>query len=136
MTSRVLPKAKPTSAAMRLVAVNNLKKMAKGDDKVPPEKRIYLFVEAEAATTTLKCPSGTFFYSKDWVLGRVLDAAAKALHVPNLNNQGMDEKDKLRVFHVEGGRLLEPNEKLGDVTVSGNKIVLLRGVGPGVPDLI
>ena len=136
MTSRVLPKPKPTSTAARLVAVNNLKKTAKGDDKLPAEKRVYMYVEAEAATTTSKFPNGSFFYSKDWVIGRVLDAAAKSLQVQNVNNQGTDEKSKLRVFHVEGGRLLEFNEKVGDALVSGNKIVLLRGVGPAVPDLI
>lgn len=133
---RSLPKPKPSSAAVRLIAVNNLKKTAKGDSKIPPEKRIYLSVEAEAATTTSKFPSGGFFYSKEWVIGRVLDAAAKSLQVENVNNQGTNEKDKLRVFHVEGGRLLEFNEKVGDALVSGNKIVLLRGVGPSVPDLI
>jgi hypothetical protein len=133
---RSLPKPKPSSAAARLVAVNNLKKTAKGDSKIPPEKRVYLSVEAEAATTTSKFPSGGFFYSKDWVIGRVLDAAAKSLQVENVNNQGTDEKDKLRVFHVEGGRLLEFSEKVGDALMSGNKIVLLRGVGPSVPDLI
>jgi len=133
---RSLPQPKPTSAAARLVAVNNLKKTAKGDSKLPPEKRVYLSVEAEAATTTSKFPSGAFFYSKDWVIGRVLDAAARSLQVENVNNQTTDEKDKLRVFHVEGGRLLEFNEKVGDALVSGNRIVLLRGVGPAVPDLI
>ena len=134
--TRALPKPKPTTAAVRLIAVNNLKKTAKGDDKLPPEKRVYLTVEAEAATTSAKFPSGAFFYSRDWVLGRVLDAAAKSLQVQNVNNQGMDEKDKLRVFHVEGGRLMEFNEKVGESLVSGNTIVLLRGVGPAIPDLI
>jgi len=135
-TTRVLPKPKPSSVAARLTAVNALKKVAKGDEKLPPEKRIYIYVEAEAATTTAKFPKGAFFYSKDWVIGRVLDAAAKSLQVENINNQGMDEKDKLRVFHVEGGRLLEFNEKVGSALVSGNTVVLLRGVGPAVPDLI
>lgn len=134
--TRVLPKPKPTSNAARLVALNTLKKTAKGDEKVQPQNRIYISVEAEAATTTAKFPTGSFFYSKDWVIGRVLDAAAKSLQVQNVNNQGTDEKDKLRVFHVEGGRLLDFSEKLGNAVVSGNKIVLLRGVGPPVPDLI
>ncbi|RDL39834.1 uncharacterized protein BP5553_04174 [Venustampulla echinocandica] len=136
MSQRVLPKPKPTSAAARLVAVNNLKKTAKGEAKIPPEKRVYIYVEAEAATTTSKLPSGEFYYSKDWVIGRVLDAAAKSLQVQNINNQGMDEASKLRVFHVEGGRLLEFNEKVGDALVSGNRVVLLRGVGPAIPNLI
>lgn len=135
-TSRVLPKAKPSTVSNRLIATNNLKKTAKGDEKLPAEKRVYLFVEAEAATTTSKFPKGEFFYSKDWVVGRVLDAAAKALQIQNVNNASTEETDKLRVFHVEGGRLLEFGEKVGGVLASGNTIVLLRGVGPAVPDLI
>lgn len=135
-TSRVLPKAKPSTVSNRLIATNNLKKTAKGDEKLPAEKRVYLFVEAEAATTTSKFPKGEFFYSKDWVVGRVLDAAAKALQIQNVNNVSTEETDKLRVFHVEGGRLLEFGEKVGGVLASGNTIVLLRGVGPAVPDLI
>ncbi|KAI3322101.1 AN1-like zinc finger protein [Xylariaceae sp. AK1471] len=133
--SRALPKAKPTSASARLIAVNNLKKTAKGDAKLPPEKRVYVYVEAEAETTTAKNYKGEFFYSKDWVIGRVLDAAAKSLQVENVNNQSSEERDKLRVFHVEGGRVLEFNEKVGSALVSGNTIVLLRGIGPP-PDLI
>lgn len=132
---RALPKPKPSSAAARVVAVNNLKKTAKGDAKVPVEKRIYLYVEAEAETAKAKFPKGEFFYSQDWVVGRVLDAAAKALQVQNVNNQSASEQDKLRVFHVEGGRLLEFNEKVGAVLQSGNTLVLLRGVGPP-PDLM
>ena len=133
---RALPKAKPTSTAARLVAVNNLKKTAKGDEKLAPEKRVYLYVEAEAETTVAKIPKGQFYYSKDWVIGRVLDAAAKSLQVQNVNNQSANEKDKLRVFHVEGGRVLEFNEKVGSALVSGNTVVLLRGIGPAVPNLI
>ncbi|KAK4248299.1 zinc finger-like protein [Corynascus novoguineensis] len=127
------PSSKPKVAQM--LAVNNLKKTAKGDAKIAPEKRIYLYVEAEAATAKAKIPKGEFFYSHDWVVGKMLDAAARSLQVPNINNQSNSEEDKLRVFHVEGGRLLEFNEKLGKVLQSGNTVVLLRGVGPP-PDLI
>jgi len=135
-TTRTFPKPKPSTASSRLVAINALKKTAKGDDKLPPEKRIYIYVEAEAATTTSKLPKGAFFYSKDWVIGRLLDAAAKSLGVQNVNNRSEEEKDRLRVFHVEGGRVLEFGEKVGAALVSGNTVVLLRGVGPAVPDLI
>ncbi|EEY17379.1 AN1-type zinc finger protein [Verticillium alfalfae VaMs.102] len=132
---RALPKPKPTSVSQRMIAVNNLKKTAKGDDKLAPEKRIYVYVEAEAETAKAKFPKGAFFFSKDWVVGRVLDDAARRLQVENINNRSSDERDKLRVFHVEGGRLLEFNEKVGSALVSGNTVVLLRGVGPP-PDLI
>ncbi|KAI1853130.1 hypothetical protein JX265_011411 [Neoarthrinium moseri] len=128
--TRALPKPKPTSASQRLVAVNSLKKTAKGDAKLAPEKRVYLYVEAEAETTTAKFPKGEFFYSKDWVIGRLLDAAARGLQVENVNNSSANEKDKLRVFHVEGGRVLEFNEKVGASLTSGNTVVLLRGIGP------
>lgn len=132
---RALPKPKPTTAAVRMAAVNNLKKTAKGDAKLPVEKRVYIYVEAEAETAKAKFPKGEFFYSKDWVVGRVLDAAARSLVVQNVNNQSSDEKDKLRVFHVEGGRVLDFSEKVGSVLQSGNTVVLLRGVGPA-QDLI
>ena len=66
----------------------------------------------------------------------MLDEAARSLQVENMNNRGGGEETRLRVFHVEGGRLLEFSEKVGVGLSSGNTIVLLRGVGPAVPDLI
>ncbi|KAL8863812.1 MAG: hypothetical protein Q9174_007540 [Haloplaca sp. 1 TL-2023] len=126
----VLPKPKPSTAASRAVALNQLKRSAKGDAKVPVEKRIYLHVEAEANTTTSKLPKGEFFYNKAWSIGRLLDDAARGLQVQNVNNRGGGEEERLRVFHVEGGRLLEFSEKAEDVLAQGNTIVLLRGVGP------
>ena len=132
-----IPQTKSKSdAAARLQATNTLKRTAKGDDKLPVEKRVYIHVEASAETITAKVPKGAFFYSKEWSVGRVLDMAAKSLQVQNVNNHGGGEEEKLRIFHVEGGRLLEFSEKLGTAVQTGNTIVLLRGVGPAVPDLI
>lgn len=125
----VLPKAKPKSKTTQLLATNALKRTAKGDDKVPMDKRLYLYVEAEASTTTSKLPKGEFYYSRDWSVGRMLDAAAKGLQVQNVNNRAETEEDRLRIFHVEAGRLLEFAEKLGDACSTGNTVVLLRGVG-------
>lgn len=130
-------KSSSSSAAVSAQAeLNALKRAAKGDAKVPQEKRIYLHVEASSDTTRAKYPTGKFFYSKDISVGRVLDMAAKALMVENVNNRSEKEEDKLRVFHVEGGRLLKFSEKIGEATQNGNMIVLLRGVGDGEPDLI
>lgn len=125
-----------SNAKANLAEINKLKSTAKGDEKVPQDSRVYLHVEASADTTTAKYPTGKFFYSKDWSIGRVLDVAAKALQVQNVNNRGGGEEDRLRIFHVESGRLLEFSEKLGQCCQTGNTIVLLRGVGPAVPDLI
>jgi len=132
----IRPPPKPSSAAAKAVALNNIRKNAKGDAKIPTEKRIYLHVEAEAATTTSKLPGGDFFYNKDWSVGRMLDEAARGLQVENVNNRGVGEEERLRVFHIEGGRLLEFGEKLGEGLGTGNTVVLLRGVGPAVPNLI
>ncbi|KAG9696158.1 AN1 zinc finger protein, partial [Aureobasidium melanogenum] len=127
---------KPLTAAQRVRATADLKKNAKGDAKVPLEKRIYVNVEASADTTKAKHPTGQFFYSSEWSIGRILDLAATSLQVENLNNRVDGEAEKLRVFHVEGGRLLDFGEKLGAAVKTGNTLVLLRGVGPPVPDLI
>ena len=126
---KVPANASKQAAAARVQATATLKKTAKGDAKVPVEKRIYLYVEASSETITAKIPKGNFFYSAEYTVGRVLDLAAKSLQVSNLNNRSGSEEDKLRVFHVEGGRLLEFSEKLGACVQSGNTIVLLRGVG-------
>lgn len=131
----ILPKPKPSTAASRIVALNALRKAAKGDEKITPGKRVYVHVEAEANTTTSKLPRGAFWYSQEWSVGRVLDAAAKGLQVQNVNNRGGGEEERLRVYHVEGGRILEFGEKVGDALVDGNTVVLLRGVGPVVTDL-
>ncbi|KAF2485153.1 hypothetical protein BDY17DRAFT_293026 [Neohortaea acidophila] len=124
-------KAKQTSAA-QLQSLSTLKRTAKGDDKVPVEKRVYVFVETASDSVTSKIPKGNFFYSAEWSVGRVLDLAAKSLHVENVNNRSESEEEKLRVFHVEGGRLLEFGEKLGQRVKNGQTIVLLRGVGPSM----
>ncbi|KAH7382368.1 AN1 zinc finger protein-like protein [Phaeosphaeria sp. MPI-PUGE-AT-0046c] len=132
-----LGKSSSSSAAATAQAeLNALKRVAKGEASVPADKRIYLHVEASADTTKAKFPTGKFYYNKEWTVGRVLDVAAKALQVQNVNNRGGGEEEKLRVFHVEGGRLLKFSEKIGEATVNGNMIVLLRGVGDGEPDLI
>ncbi|OAL38281.1 hypothetical protein AYO20_02340 [Fonsecaea nubica] len=124
------PKPGPTSKAAQVAALNALKKNAKGDDKLPPEKRVYLHVEAEAASTTAKLPKADLFFSPDWSIGRMLDDAAKRLQVANVNNRVETEEQRLRVYHVEGGRLLEFSEKIGACLATGNTVVLLRGVGP------
>lgn len=124
------PKPKPTSRAAQLVALNTLKKTAKGDEKVPMEKRIYVHVEAEAASTTSKLPRAELYFNNEWSVGRMLDDAARRLQVANHNNMAQSEEERLRVYHVEGGRLMEFSEKLNGGLVNGNTVVLLRGVGP------
>lgn len=137
VSASITPKPKPTAASTRMANLNALKKSAKGDSNLDVSKRFYLRVEASADTTKAKFPTGDFYFDSSWSVGKVLDDAARKLQVQNVNNRVEGEEERLRVFHVEGGRLLEFSEKIGKCQVSqGDTIVLLRGVGPPVPDLI
>lgn len=134
---------KSVAAASAAASLNTLKRTAKGDSNVPLEKRIYLHVEAEApgptspappktsSPSSTQPPQGSFYYSRDWSVGRMLDAAAKSLQVENVNNRRDGEEDRLRIFHVESGRVLGFAEKVGECCGNGNTIVLLRGIGAG-----
>ncbi|RDA85683.1 hypothetical protein CP532_4647 [Ophiocordyceps camponoti-leonardi (nom. inval.)] len=123
-------KAKSGQVASQIVARNLLKRNAKGRTDVPENMRVYLHVEAEPNPGQEQLLKGDFFYHKDWVVGKVLDDAAKSLQITNINNRTTDERQRLRIFHIEGGRMLDFSEKIGTVTESGNTIALLRGVGP------
>ncbi|KAJ5473312.1 hypothetical protein N7475_002878 [Penicillium sp. IBT 31633x] len=123
-------KPKPNSPAARVVAVNNLKRSAKGDASIPADKRLYLHTVGTAETQAAEPPSGDFFFDSRWKVGRVLDDAAKKLRVQNLNNRVDGEESKLRIFHVESGSFLEFSDAIGAGKVKqGDTIVLLRGAG-------
>lgn len=86
---------------------------------------MYLWAEA-AGTGELKREG--LWFDKKWKVGRVLDRAAEMMKVENKNNVGSSEEDRLRVFWVEGGRVLEFSESIG-VVKNADTVVLLRGVG-------
>lgn len=128
-TTGLKPKPKPTSPAARLARVNTMKRTAKGDTKVPAEKRLYLHVVGTADTEKNEPPTGDFFFDTRWKVGRVLDDAARRLQVENNNNR-VGEEGRLRIFHVESGEFLEFSETIGQEKVQqGHSIVMLRGAG-------
>lgn len=123
------PKPKANSPAARMVAVNAMKKAAKGDASVPADKRIYLHVVGTSETQGTDPPNGDFWFDSRWKVGRILDDAARRLGVENLNNR-VGEEARLRIFHVESGDFLEFSETLGGGKVkTGDTIVMLRGAG-------
>lgn len=133
--------AKSKKPASQVLALNSLKRTAKGDAKIAADKRIYVHLEAvredgSGSADTVKfhagakIPKADAFYSTEWSVGKVLDQAAKTLQVTNVNNRGGGEEERLRIFWVNGGRLLEFSEKLGANVKNGDTLVLLRGVGP------
>lgn len=123
------PKPKPTSKAAQLAALNNLKQTATGDAKVPNEKRVYLHCSAtDKVTKDGKPKEAAMFFNTEWKVGRILDLAAAKLGVENLNNSAQGPDQILRVFHVESGEVLEFSEKVGQRMLSGNSVVLVRGL--------
>lgn len=128
----IQPKPKPTSKAAQVVALNQLKKTATGDASVPNDKRIYLHCSAtEKVTKDGKPKEAALWFSQDWKVGRLLDVAANKLAVANVNNSAQSDELRLRVYHVESGEVLEFSEKTGQRMVSGNSIVLIRGLDMG-----
>ncbi|OJJ33174.1 hypothetical protein ASPWEDRAFT_114591 [Aspergillus wentii DTO 134E9] len=128
-TTTLTPKPKPNSPAARAVQLNTMKRSAKGDAGVPADKRLYLHVVGTSDTQASDPPRGDFFYDSRWKVGRVLDDAARRLHVENLNNR-VGEDGRLRLFHVESGEFLEFSDAIGMEKVKqGNTIVMLRGAG-------
>ncbi|PHH75822.1 hypothetical protein CDD80_2041 [Ophiocordyceps camponoti-rufipedis] len=119
-----------SGVASQIVARNLMKKNAKGRGDIPENLRIYLHVEAEPNPGHEQLLKGDFFFRNDSVVGKVLDEAAKGLQITNINNQTTDERQRLRVFYIEGGRMLDFSEQVGKATKTGDTIALLRGVGP------
>ena len=123
--------------AARAKLLADLRRDAKGDPKVPLEKRIYLIVEAEALPRegqvgdyhTASVPCRKLFVNGDWKIGRALDFAARELGLENRNNLGGGEEERLRVFHVQGGRILQFSEAVSPGVAVGDTLVLLRGIG-------
>ena len=125
---------KPGGSSSRTTGVvagmNAMKRTAKGDPSVPADKRLYLHAVGTTNTQTDDPPpSGDFYFDSRWKVGRVLDDAAKRLHVENLNNRGGGEEARLRVFHVESGEFLEFSDSIAAKVKNGHKIVILRGAG-------
>ncbi|KNG81626.1 AN1 zinc finger protein [Aspergillus nomiae NRRL 13137] len=128
-TQSLTPTPKPNSPAARAVQLNALKKSAKGDANVPADKRLYLHVVGTSDTQRVDPPKGDFYFDSRWKVGRVLDDAARRLRIENVNNRA-EEKERLRIFHVESGEFLEFSDALGAGKLqSGHTIVLMRGAG-------
>ena len=124
-TTTTTTKPRPSGPA----ALNTMKRTAKGDAGVPTERRLYLHVVGTCDTEKNEPPAADLYFDTRWKVGRVLDDAAKRLHVKNDNNR-VGEEGRLRIFHVESGDFLEFSEAIGGGNVKqGHTIVMLRGAG-------
>jgi AN1-type zinc finger protein 1 len=125
-----LTRSKHSTTANNILELNELKRTAKGESSIPVDKRLYLRVFGTSETQKAEPPSGNFYFDSRWKVGRVLDDAARKLHVENVNNRGRGEENRLRVFHVESGQFLDFADVISAGSVrQGHTIVLLRGAG-------
>merc|ERR1712098_322834 len=93
-------KAQKTAAKVQLM---KLKMKSFGNKTLPQEERIYFMVTPPKVTGK---PASAVWVSNKWVLGKVVDAVADLLSVPNFNN--VSEKDKLKLFRkVDGHSVCE-----------------------------
>lgn len=90
---------------------------------------MYLHCSAtEKVTKDGKPKEAALWFSGDWKVGKMLDVVAMKLNVENVNNSAQGPDKILRVFHVESGEVLEFSERLEQRMMSGNSIVLIRGL--------
>ena len=136
-TFQLFKSSKSISAAARAKAMASLKQNARGDAQIPLNNRIYLYVESvDGPSKTSKSPGkAEMFFGRDWVVGRLLDKAAQRMQISNLNSMKNDDKERLRLFHVEGGKILEFSDKVINAGVNdGDTLVVIRGVQ--IPSLL
>jgi len=121
-----------SAIAQRGLEIGRLRREAKGDTKIPEDKRLYVHGEGPPnlngpltnASQVLRKP---VYLSKEWSNGKVLDRLADALGVANVNNRSEDKEKRLQLFHIESGTLLEVDRKFGELVKNGDTVVLARG---------
>lgn len=119
--------AKPGKASKPLKTsdILVLKKEAKGDSRVLPADRLYLWV---IHIDTKESPRQAVYVSKSWVIGRALDSIADTLRIKNVNNTVQSQDEKLHVFKVEPEvKMLENNVKVSSLK-SGDLVYLVMGL--------
>jgi AN1-type zinc finger protein 1 len=122
-----------SAVAQRGLEFGRLKREAKGDTKIPEDKRIYVHGEGPpnlnsvALTNAAQILRKPVYFSKEWSNGKILDRLADTLGVANLNNRSEDKEKRLQLFHIESGTLLEMDRKFGEVVKNGDTVVLARG---------
>lgn len=118
----------------KMLDMNQLRRSARGDDRINTSDRIYVWVSYNSdddKSITIK--EGQFF-SKRWPIGKMLDSSAKLSKIKNMNNQNVDASLKLAMFRKarkdEQGNeyvYISTSGRVGKEIVTGDHIYILRG---------
>ena len=117
--------------AQKALELGRLKKAAVGDEKLAETARVYVYAEASPLSLAdLRCSPvrKECYFAKTASNGRVLDQVGRLLGEKNVNNQTENQDDRLRLFHVESGILLESSRQFGEIVKNGDTVVLIRGL--------
>lgn len=130
-------KKKPeTTGRARTVEVLQLRKSAQGDAKIKIADRVHLwclYVDAHGdlvATKQIdeKKERRAVWVSKQWPVGRALDALSETLRLKNVNNSSSDSLQRLGVYTMVDGepRAIATSERCTKFK-DGDTIYLVRG---------
>lgn len=117
-----------------VVAINNLRKIAKGDVKIKLQDRIYIWClyinvsEEQLHTVDMQKQRAAIFINKNWSIGKILDYLSDELKIKNNNNKTNDTNERLNIFKLNDNKpsLLQTNSKGKDLA-DGEVLYLIRG---------
>ncbi|SMN22872.1 similar to Saccharomyces cerevisiae YNL155W CUZ1 Putative protein of unknown function [Maudiozyma saulgeensis] len=119
-------------SASKITQLAQLKKVAKGDSKIPEQNKIYLFatvIDDDINTSKENVP---VYINKMWPVGRVLDSVANLLGVKNINIK-VDTSlgEKLFIYKQTGPQgtihQLETGSRAVDTFSNMDNIFIIRG---------
>lgn len=113
-----------------------LRRQAKGDAKVQPGDRVYVWVlyvnrsdEESSWLVNVEADRTALWVSKNWPVGRALDSIADHLRIMNYNNSTRDSHERLNIFKVNGQEpvLVENSGRVAKAFANGDIIYLVKG---------
>lgn len=131
ITSGFMIRGKSSTIGKAQVQLSKLKREAKGDAKIPLNKRLHFFISRSTTTTSTTSSQHVpipFFVDREWTNGRVLDALARECGLVNENARTRDESRRLHLFYE--GLILEPSQQFGTLVKEAGTVVVFRGITP------
>ncbi|KAF9931059.1 zinc finger, AN1-type domain [Linnemannia zychae] len=98
-TATAVAPAKPkVSKAYRLVSVMKIKKTAVGEDKIPVNSRVYVYIRSPVFP---QLDDKSVYVDKTWTVGRSLDKIVDWLKITSPKNEPFDAQKRFSIFHAK-----------------------------------
>ncbi|KAG0348764.1 hypothetical protein BG004_004231 [Podila humilis] len=89
------PKVKKAS---RVVSLIKLRKVAQGEDKIPTNARVHVYIRSPIFP---QLDDKAVFVDKSWTVGRCLDKIVECLKIAVPKNEPFDAQKRLSIFHAK-----------------------------------